>query len=221
MLVPKLHAVRSRNVSCKLQVRPYTLRRGDTLSSIAEKRGVGDFCLDGAHSTPAERYSFGQAENLHSVQKHVIAVCPTCTARIQSGCIYNFHLSRMRHHRHICANLARLCVVCGPMTVSTWLSPGADMQLKRLIKLNHEIDPNNVGEGQTIVVPVGKLSDRDRLILDGMGQGRYRTYPIRKGEKLEEVLSKRGISMEEFEKLNPGVNPKKVPGMLSPLYVDT
>lgn len=124
MLVPKLHAVRSRNVICKLQVRPYTLRRGDTLSSIAEKR---------------------------------------------------------------------------------------DMQLKRLIKLNHEIDPNNVGEGQTIVVPVGKLSDRDRLILDGMGQGRYRTYPIRKGEKLEEVLSKRGISMEEFEKLNPGVNPKKVP----------
>ena len=107
------------------------------------------------------------------------------------------------------------------MTVLTWHSPVADMQLKRLIKLNHEIDPNNVGEGQTIVVPVGKLSDRDRLILDGMGQGRYRTYPIRKGEKLEEVLSKRGISMEEFEKLNPGVNPKKVPGMLSPSYIDT
>lgn len=101
------------------------------------------------------------------------------------------------------------------MIVLTWHTPCADMQLKRLIKLNHEIDPNNVGEGQTIVVPVGKLSDRDRLILDGMGQGRYRTYPIRKGEKLEEVLSKRGISMEEFEKLNPGVNPKKVPGMRS------
>jgi LysM repeat protein len=93
----------------------------------------------------------------------------------------------------------------------------ADMELKRLIKLNHEIDPNNVTEGQTIVVPVGKLSERDRLILDGMGQGRYRTYPIRKGEKLEEVLSKRGITMEEFEKLNPEVNPNKVTGMhLSP-----
>lgn len=62
------------------------------------------------------------------------------------------------------------------------------------------------------MVPVGKLSDRDRLILDGMRQGKYRTYPIRKGEKLEEVLSKRGISMEEFKKLNPDVNPKKVPG---------
>ena len=50
-LVPKLHAVRSRNVICKLQVRPYTLRRGDTLSSIAEKRGECSFRLDGARST--------------------------------------------------------------------------------------------------------------------------------------------------------------------------
>jgi hypothetical protein len=86
------------------------------------------------------------------------------------------------------------------------------MDVKRLIKLNHELDANNVAEGQTILVPVGKLSDRDRLILDGMGQGRYRTYPIRKGEKLDEVLSKRGISMEEFKKLNPDVNPDNVPG---------
>jgi hypothetical protein len=87
------------------------------------------------------------------------------------------------------------------------------MDLKRLIKLNHEIDPNNVAEGQTILVPVGRLSDRDREILDGMGGGRYRTYPIRMGEKLDEVLSKRGITMEEFEKLNPEVNTKKVTGV--------
>jgi hypothetical protein len=90
-----------------------------------------------------------------------------------------------------------------------------DIDLQQLIKLNHEIDPNNVREDQTILVPVGRLSDRDRLILDGMGSGKYRTYPIRKGEKLDEVLAKRNISKEEFEKLNPEIEFSKVSGMLS------
>lgn len=86
-----------------------------------------------------------------------------------------------------------------------------DIDLNQLIKLNHEIDPNNVGADQTILVPVGKLSERDRLILDGMGKGKYRTYPMRKGEKLSDVLSKRNITLKEFEDLNPGVNADKIP----------
>lgn len=61
-------------------------------------------------------------------------------------------------------------------------------------------------------MPVGKLSERDRLILDGMGKGKYRTYPMRKGEKLSDVLSKRKITLKEFEDLNPGVNPDKIQG---------
>lgn len=88
----------------------------------------------------------------------------------------------------------------------------ADIDLNQLIKLNHEIDPNNVRADQTILVPVGKLSERDRLILDGMGKGKYRTYPMRKGEKLSDVLSKRKITLKEFEDLNPGVNPDKIQG---------
>lgn len=88
----------------------------------------------------------------------------------------------------------------------------ADIDLNQLIKLNHEIDPNNVQPDQTILVPVGKLSERDRLILDGMGKGKYRTYPMRKGEKLSDVLSKRNITLKEFEDLNPGVDPDKIQG---------
>lgn len=85
-----------------------------------------------------------------------------------------------------------------------------DIDLNQLIKLNHEIDVNNVRADQTILVPVGKLSERDRMILDGMGKGKYRTYPIRKGEKLSDVLSKRNISLKEFEDLNPGVDPDRI-----------
>jgi hypothetical protein len=42
--------------------------------------------------------------------------------------------------------------------------------------------------------------------------GNYRTYPVRKGEKLADVLDKRGITMDEFKTFNPDVNPKKVKG---------
>lgn len=100
------------------------------------------------------------------------------------------------------------------MKLPKYLLSYADIDLNQLIKLNHEIDPNNLGADQTILVPVGKLSERDRLILDGMGKGKYRTYPMRKGEKLSDVLSKRNITLKEFEDLNPGVNPDKIPGAM-------
>ena len=93
-----------------------------------------------------------------------------------------------------------------------WTAFCSDIDLNQLVKLNHEIDPNNVKADQTILVPVGKLSERDRLILDGMGKGKYRTYPIRKGEKLSDVLSKRNITLKEFEDLNPGVDPDRLGG---------
>jgi hypothetical protein len=36
------------------------------------------------------------------------------------------------------------------------------------MKLNHNLDPNSLKAGQTIMLPLGKLSERDRQILDGM-----------------------------------------------------
>ena len=91
--------------------------------------------------------------------------------------------------------------------------PSAGFTTKEVMKLNHNLDPNNLKEGQTIMLPLGKLSERDRQILDGMKTGNYRTYPVRQGEKLQDILDKRKISEQEFKALNPDINPKKVKGV--------
>lgn len=36
----------------------------------------------------------------------------------------------------------------------------------------------------------------------------YRLYPVRGGEKLNDIISKRNISIEEFSKLNPNTDGK-------------
>ena len=41
------------------------------------------------------------------------------------------------------------------------------MTVKEIIALNHGIDPKNVEEKQTILIPGGKLSARDKEILAG------------------------------------------------------
>ena len=71
-----------------------------------------------------------------------------------------------------------------------------------------------MGEGAIILLPSNKLSVRDKEILDGVGRlgSGYRVYPVRGGEKLADILSKRKISMAEFQSLNPGVDTKKVKG---------
>eukprot|EP00891_Asterochloris_glomerata_P003591 jgi/Astpho2/3591/Aster-06888 len=59
-------------------------------------------------------------------------------------------------------------------------------------------------------MPGGKLSDRDHDILAGIGPTTYRTYPVREGEVLSDIILKRNISREEMEALNPGVNLDKL-----------
>ena len=68
---------------------------------------------------------------------------------------------------------------------------------------------SSLDEGVTILIPSAKLSDRDREIIDGIGR-RYRTYPVRKGETVEDIISARGITMEELKRLNPDVDLKAV-----------
>lgn len=82
-------------------------------------------------------------------------------------------------------------------------------EVKELEKLNHSISKSELTEGTTIVLPAGALSNRDKEIISGIGW-RYRTYPVRKGEKIEDITSKRGISMTEMEKLNPDVDLQKL-----------
>ena len=39
-------------------------------------------------------------------------------------------------------------------------------------------------EGQTLLLPAGALSTRDKEILAGIGPWTYRTYPVRAGENI-------------------------------------
>ena len=41
------------------------------------------------------------------------------------------------------------------------------MSTKEIIALNHGLDPKNIQEKQTILIPAGKLSSRDKEILAG------------------------------------------------------
>lgn len=81
-----------------------------------------------------------------------------------------------------------------------------DVDLGELLKLNHAVSPDALEEGQTLLLPAGRLSSRDKEILEGIGPWTYRTYPVRAGENLEDIISKRKISRAEMEALNPTVD---------------
>ena len=53
-------------------------------------------------------------------------------------------------------------------------APVAEISLPELKALNHDINPDRLVEGQTILLPGGKLSERDRDILSGIGPTTYR-----------------------------------------------
>jgi hypothetical protein len=89
---------------------------------------------------------------------------------------------------------------------------GAELEVGQLTKLNHDRSPEDLKEGQTILLPAGKLSGRDKAILAGIGSGKYRTYPVRKGEAIEDILDKRGIARAEADALNKDVNLSKLGG---------
>ncbi|GMH39936.1 hypothetical protein BSKO_07840 [Bryopsis sp. KO-2023] len=83
-------------------------------------------------------------------------------------------------------------------------------EVEELKQLNHQLDTNALEDGVTILVPADQLSVRDKDIISGIGKHSYRTYPVRKGETVEDIIAKRGISMAEMEKLNPDVELGKV-----------
>merc|ERR1711959_254168 len=87
------------------------------------------------------------------------------------------------------------------------ISQKRDVKIEDILSVNHGLRKEKIQEGQTILLPSSKLSERDREILDGVkGWGKYRAYPVRKGECIEDIIEKRGITMDEVEALNEGVD---------------
>lgn len=83
------------------------------------------------------------------------------------------------------------------------------LTVQQVISINPEVKPDAVSAGQTILLPSGTLSARDREILEGIGAV-YRVYPVRKGESLNDIIKKRNITVAEMKELNPGVNVDKL-----------
>jgi LysM repeat protein len=79
------------------------------------------------------------------------------------------------------------------------------LTVQQVISINPEVKPDAVSAGQTILLPSGSLSSRDKEILEGIGAV-YRVYPVRKGESLTDIIKKRNITVQEMKDLNPGVN---------------
>lgn len=79
------------------------------------------------------------------------------------------------------------------------------MTVQQVLDVNPDLNAVRLQEGNTILLPTGKLSKRDLEILSGIGTG-YRLYPVRAGESLSEIMSKRKIQLSELQALNPGVN---------------
>ena len=87
-----------------------------------------------------------------------------------------------------------------------------DVTIEDVLSVNHGLRQNEIEEGQTILLPSNKLSERDREILDGVKTKGHRAYPVRKGETIEDIIEKRGIKMQEVEALNEGVDLSSLKG---------
>eukprot|EP00882_Tetradesmus_deserticola_P001759 GHRQ01001889.1.p1 GENE.GHRQ01001889.1~~GHRQ01001889.1.p1 ORF type:complete len:214 (+),score=82.63 GHRQ01001889.1:584-1225(+) len=83
------------------------------------------------------------------------------------------------------------------------------LTVDQVISINPDVKPDVVAAGQTILLPAGTLSSRDREILGGIGTV-YRVYPVRKGETLTDIITKRNITRTEMSVLNSGVNLDKL-----------
>lgn len=81
--------------------------------------------------------------------------------------------------------------------------------------MNPDVGAATACAGKTILLPAGKLSKRDKEILGGIGRG-YRVYPVRAGENITDIISRRNISRAEMEQLNPGVDLDELKGETKP-----
>ena len=82
------------------------------------------------------------------------------------------------------------------------------MKVDEIRKINSKLSSGAEAKvGDTILLPAGKLSARDKDIIDGITKiNQPRIYPTRKGESIMDIIEPRGIRFEDVKKLNPGVN---------------
>ena len=102
---------------------------------------------------------------------------------------------------------ADLCFVTASQLNPSLCIDIAGIERQQLLALNHEMKPEDITQGRTILVPQGQLSAQDRAVLDSMKSRRYRTYVVKRNETIEDVIGSRGIELEEVEDLKPRHRP--------------
>lgn len=80
-----------------------------------------------------------------------------------------------------------------------------DMTVEELMAINADLQTKDATPGKTILLPSSKLSKRDKEILGGIGI-KYRVYPVRAGENLQDIMAKRRITDAEMKNLNPDLD---------------
>ena len=85
-----------------------------------------------------------------------------------------------RHSSHAPAHASESTGAQAPSRQGCTTPLAAEISLPELKALNHDINPDRLVEGQTILMPGGKLSDRDHDILAGIGPTTYRYAGRRK-----------------------------------------
>lgn len=97
-----------------------------------------------------------------------------------------------------------------PIDHRTVADPGdtrrTGIKMQEVKSLNPKLKEDDIREGQTIALPSRYLSLRDLNILQGINLKGSRSYPVREGETIQDILGKRDITMDEARKLNPNVN---------------
>merc|ERR1711970_145463 len=83
------------------------------------------------------------------------------------------------------------------------ISQKRDVKIEDILSVNHGLRKDTILEGQTILLPSSKLSERDREILDGVGKGKgkYRAYPVRKVEVINEGVDLSSLKAYQAIKL--------------------
>lgn len=109
----------------------------------------------------------------------MMPLCPFAADR-HVGCVCHDASDRLIQH---CQAQVRPYTVRNGDTLAS-IAQKREVPLEQVLKLNHSTSPDALVEGQTLLLPTGKLSARDKEILEGIGPWTYRTYPVRAGETL-------------------------------------
>jgi LysM repeat protein len=157
-------------------LRPYTVRKGDTLDSVAKKRGL----------SPAEVVKYNAKS---------LTVKSACAAGLQSASV------------HPPGNEPDPPLACPPSTAQ--LEPGQTILLPTFklseVRADAGQKPDSVLCSDNHPGP-WRGPQRDKEILKGIAPSGPRSYPLRKGETVADVLKGRGVTWAECAALNPGVD---------------